>query len=53
LKSCLKNEAFQTIAVFAITNVNFEQAISLLLEKHGQKNRNIQTYMKALLEVPE
>ncbi|XP_060598916.1 uncharacterized protein LOC132752597 [Ruditapes philippinarum] len=52
LKSCLKNEALQTIAGFALTNVNYEQAISLLHERYGQKDRIIQTYMKALLEVP-
>jgi hypothetical protein len=40
------------IAGFALTNITYEQAISLLYERYGQKDRSIQTYMKALLEVP-
>ncbi|XP_053388319.1 uncharacterized protein LOC123543829, partial [Mercenaria mercenaria] len=52
LKSSLRGEAGQTIAGFALTNANYDKAVSLLHERYGQKDRIIQTYMRALLEVP-
>ncbi|XP_053374153.1 uncharacterized protein LOC123529978 [Mercenaria mercenaria] len=47
-----RGEAGQTIADFALTNANYDKAVLLLHERYGQKDRIIQTYMKALLEVP-
>ena len=42
----------KTIAGFALTNSNYEKAISLLRERYGQKDKLVQTYMTSLLEIP-
>ncbi|XP_053372929.1 uncharacterized protein LOC123565249 [Mercenaria mercenaria] len=52
LKSSLRGEAVQIIAGFSLTNINYDKAVSLLHERYGQRDKIIQTYMKALLEVP-
>ena len=52
LKSLLKYEALQTVSGFAITNVHYGKAVALLHERYGQKHRNVQTYMQALLDLP-
>ncbi|XP_053406422.1 uncharacterized protein LOC123546015 [Mercenaria mercenaria] len=52
LKSLLKQDALQTVAGFALTNTNYQKAISLLHERYGQREKIIQTYMKALLDMP-
>ena len=52
LKSLLQDEAYRTITGFALTNANYDKAISLLQERYGQKHKIVQTYMQALLEIP-
>ena len=52
LKSSLRDEALQTKAGFALTDASYDQAIRLLHERYGPKDRIIQTYMNAVLEVP-
>ena len=53
LKSLLNGDASQTIAGFSMTNTNYEKAISLLQERYGQTHKIIQTYMQALLDIPQ
>ena len=53
LKSLLNGDALQTIAGFSMTNTNYEKAISLLQERYGQTHKIIQTYMQALLDIPQ
>ena len=53
LKSLLHDDASQTIAGFSMTNTNYEKAISLLQERYGQTHKVIQTYMQALLDIPQ
>ena len=38
---------------FSLTNTNYEKAISLLQERYGQTHKIIQTYMQALLDIPQ
>ena len=52
-KSLLKYEALQTVSGSAITYVNYCKAVALLHERYGQKHRIVQTYMQALLHLPE
>ncbi|XP_053395734.1 uncharacterized protein LOC128555930 [Mercenaria mercenaria] len=52
LKSFLRGEALQTIAGFALTNVNYQKAVEILHERYGQREKIIQTYMTALLDLP-
>jgi hypothetical protein len=44
LKSSLRGEATQIIAGFALTNVNYDKAASLLHERYGKRDRIIHTY---------
>ena len=52
LKSLLQDEAYRTITGFALTNANYDKAISLLHGRYGQNHKIVQTYMQSLLEVP-
>ncbi|XP_053378498.1 uncharacterized protein LOC123533118 [Mercenaria mercenaria] len=52
LKAQLEGPAANTIAGFALTNANYERAVSLLHERFGQVHKIIQAYMQALLEQP-
>ena len=50
--SKLEDTAAQTIAGFALTNANYETAITLLKEQFGQPQKNINAHMRALMELP-
>lgn len=50
--SKLEDTAAQTIAGFALTNANFETAITLLKEQFGQPQKIINAHMRALMELP-
>lgn len=52
LKSTLRGQAVQTIAGFSLTNANYDKAVTLLHERYGKKDKIVQTYMTALLDVP-
>ena len=52
LKSLLYNEALKTVTGFALTNANYEKAISLLHERYGQEHKITQKYMQALIDIP-
>ncbi|XP_069108234.1 uncharacterized protein [Argopecten irradians] len=52
LKSLLRNEALQTVMGFALTNLTFVKAVSLLHERFGQEHKITQRYMPALLDIP-
>ena len=52
LKSLLYGEALQVIQGFALTNVNYNKAITLLHDRYGQDHKIIRNYMQALLDVP-
>jgi hypothetical protein len=52
LKSLLRGESLHTVTGFSLTNANYQKAVSLLHERYGQREKIIQTYMKALLEFP-
>ena len=52
LKAQLEHEALDSIAGFALTNVNYDEAVNLLKERFGQQDKIINAYMQALLEIP-
>ncbi|XP_063408992.1 uncharacterized protein LOC134692470 [Mytilus trossulus] len=52
LKAQLEYEALDSIAGFALTNVNYDEAVNLLKERFGQQDKIINAYMQALLEIP-
>ena len=52
LKSQLEGEAARTIGGFALTNTNYAQAVDLLREWYGQKQKIIHATMQALLQLP-
>lgn len=52
LKAQLIGSAAQTIAGFALTNANYETAVCLLRERFGHPQKIINTYMKALMDLP-
>ena len=52
LKSLLRGEALQTIAGFALTHANYQKAVDILQERYGKREKIIQTYMAALLDLP-
>lgn len=47
-----EDTAAQTIAGFALTNANYETAITLLKERFGQPQKIINAHMRALMELP-
>ena len=51
LKSLLESSASNVIAGLALTNSNYEMAITLLRERYGQKHKIINAYMKSLLNL--
>ena len=51
LKAQLQGSAAQTIAGFALTNANYDTAVSLLYERYGQPHKIRQAYMQALLHI--
>ncbi|XP_060591844.1 uncharacterized protein LOC132746639 [Ruditapes philippinarum] len=53
LKSLLEGDAARTIDGFALTNANYSQALCLLKERYGQKQKNHPSaYMQTLLKLP-
>jgi len=52
LKSLLHGEALESITGFALTNANYQKAITLLRDRYGQEHKISQRYMQALLEIP-
>ena len=52
LKSLLEEEAARTIDGFALTNANYQQALCLLKERYGQKQKITAAYMQTLLQLP-
>lgn len=52
LKSTLRGQAVQTTASLALTNVNCDNAVALLPERYGKKEKIIQSYIPALLQIP-
>lgn len=53
LQSLLENDATNGIAGLALTNANYYKAIGILKERYGQPHRNINAYMKSLLDLLE
>ena len=52
LKAQLVGIAAQTVTGFALTHANYETAIALLKERFGHPQKIINSYMKALSELP-
>jgi len=50
LKSLLYDEAARTVEGFTLSNANYQQAISLLEQRYGRKQKI--TYMSNLLQLP-
>ena len=53
LKAQLQSDALQSIAGFALTNVNYDEAVNVLKERFGQTDKIISAYLQALLEIPQ
>jgi hypothetical protein len=53
LKAQLRDEALESITGFALTNANYEEAVNVLTERFGQTDKIINSYMQALLEIPQ
>ncbi|XP_071176551.1 uncharacterized protein [Mytilus edulis] len=51
LKSLLHDEALKSVTGFALTNANYEKAISLLQERYGQQHKITQRYMLELIDI--
>ncbi len=51
LKAQLKDEALHSIMGFQLTNSNYEQAVTLLMNRFGQPHKVINAHMQALLEI--
>ena len=53
LKAQLRDEALESITGFALTNANYEEAVSVLTDRFGQTDKIINSYMQALLEIQQ
>ena len=53
LKAQLQDEALESITGFALSNANYDEAVSVLIERFGQTDKIINAYMQALLEIPQ
>ena len=51
MKSLLHDEALKSVTGFALTNANYEKAISLLQERYGQQHKITQRYMQELIDI--
>jgi len=52
LKSLLYDEAARTVEGFTLSNTNYQQAISLLEQGYGRKQKITAAYMSNLLQLP-
>jgi len=52
LRAQLDGEAARTICGFALTEVNYDQSVTLLEARFGKKQRIINAHMQALLDLP-
>ena len=53
LKAQLEHKALQSIAGFALTNLNYDEAINVLKERFGNTEKIFSTYLEALIEIPQ
>ena len=53
LKAQLEHEALQSIAGFALTNLNYDEAINVLKERFGITDTIVSTYLEAFIEIPQ
>ena len=53
LKAKLEHKALQSIAGFALTNLNYDEAINVLKERFGITDTIVSTYLEALIEIPQ
>jgi hypothetical protein len=53
LNSTLSGEAAHAIEGLPLTNSNYEEALSVLTKRYGQPHKIINSYMKALWELPK
>ena len=52
LKAQLRSEAERCISGLALTNPNYDQAITLLKDRFGQQNKIIDAHMQKLIDLP-
>ena len=53
LRANLKGEALRLVDGLTLTDVNYDEATSLLKMRYGQPHKLITAYMKALWEIPK